>query len=103
MKDKSENRRGHKKTKVGWIPEGWESRTFAESFAVIMDGTHFSPKLEDGPKKYITSKNIRKGFLDLQNCAHISDESHREIYKKCPVCLGQILPKLPLPPIPTII
>ena len=30
MKDKNENRPGYKKTKVGWIPEGWESPRIEE-------------------------------------------------------------------------
>ena len=65
--------------------------SFGDSFASIMDGTHFSPKSKIGSKKYITSKNIRKGFLDIAECSHISDEEHDEIFKKCPVRFGQVL------------
>ena len=56
-----------------------------------MDGTHFSPKSTEGTKKYLTSKNIRNTGLDISNCNYISEEEHQEIYKKCPVKLGDVL------------
>jgi type I restriction enzyme S subunit len=88
---KNENRPGYKKTKVGWIPDGWALATYRGSFSVIMDGTHFSPKTTSGTKKYLTSRNIRKGTLDLTDCSYISVEEHAEIYRKCPVRFGQVL------------
>lgn len=91
MTDRNKGKQGYKNTKVGWIPEEWDCMSFGDSFASIMDGTHFSPKSKIGSKKYITSKNIRKGFLDIAECSHISDEEHDEIFKKCPVRFGQVL------------
>ncbi|MFH2000412.1 MAG: restriction endonuclease subunit S [Planctomycetota bacterium] len=88
---KNENRPGYKKTKVGWIPEDWECRLYGDSFSTIMDGTHFSPKSTSGFRRYLTSRNVRKGFLDLNTCLYISDEEHEEIYKRCPVRFGQVL------------
>lgn len=69
-----------------WIP-----RPLKEVCKKIKDGTHFSPKSKSGPRKYITSKNIRNGGLDLSNCSYISDDEHREIYRRCPVEPGDIL------------
>jgi type I restriction enzyme M protein len=58
----------------------------------IMDGTHFSPSSStEGSRLYITSKNIRDGFLDLSNVSYISDEDHKEIYRRCPVKIGDVL------------
>jgi type I restriction enzyme, S subunit len=51
----------------------------------IMDGTHFSPKSKAGPRPYLTSKNIKYGWIDLSNLSYISEEEHAEIYSKCPV------------------
>lgn len=87
----NENRPGYKKTKVGWIPEEWRVKRYREIFSVIMDGTHFSPKIKDGHRRYITSKNIKNGFMDLSECSWISEEEHRVIYKSCPVKKGQLL------------
>jgi type I restriction enzyme S subunit len=40
---------------------------------------------------YLTSKNIRFGYMDLSNISYISEEEHKEIYTKCPVKRGDIL------------
>ncbi|MCK5804355.1 MAG: restriction endonuclease subunit S [Lentisphaeria bacterium] len=57
----------------------------------IMDGTHFSPQSTDGPRPYLTSKNVRNGFLDLSTVTFISEEDHREIYARCPVQKHDVL------------
>ncbi len=58
----------------------------------IQDGTHFSPiQKEQGNYKYITSKNIRNGFMDLKDVMFLDDEAHREIYKRCDVKYNDIL------------
>lgn len=85
---------GHTKFKdslLGRIPEEWEVRRMKEVCSKIQDGTHFSPKSKTGTFKYITSKNIRDGFLDLSNCSYISEEEHVSIYKRCQVQYGDVL------------
>src|SRR5690606_29528713 len=72
------------------FPE-WVAKKLADVCEKIIDGTHFSPKSVEGTKKYITSKNIRNTGLDISDCSYISEEEHQEIYKKCPVNLGDIL------------
>lgn len=69
----------------------WKDQVLKDVCSVIMDGTHFSPKSKDGPKKYITSKNIRNEGMLLDDVAYISEEEHRAIYKKCPVQHGDVL------------
>lgn len=69
----------------------WEEKKLQDVCNKIMDGTHFSPKSSEGTKKYLTSKNIRNTGLDISNCNYISEEEHQEIYKKCPVKLGDVL------------
>ncbi|WP_162865510.1 restriction endonuclease subunit S [Deinococcus wulumuqiensis] len=58
---------------------------------VLKDGTHFSPQEFGGPYKYITSKNIRFGYIDLSDIQSVSEEIHRKIYKGSPVKQGDIL------------
>ena len=91
MTDRNENRQGYKKTKVGWIPLKWEVMNFRSSCATIMDGTHFSPQTKTGSFRYLTSRNIRSGYLDLSVCQFISEEEHSAIYSRCPVKKGQLL------------
>lgn len=63
----------------------WRRETLGSLCARIMDGTHFSPKSKEGPRPYLTSKNIKDGRIDLSNLSYISEEEHTEIYNKCPV------------------
>jgi type I restriction enzyme, S subunit len=65
--------------------EEWKRKPLGSLCMRIMDGTHFSPKSKDGPRPYLTSKNIRVGRIDLSNLSYISEEEHAEIYSKCPV------------------
>jgi restriction endonuclease S subunit len=56
-----------------------------------MDGTHFSPKSKSGSCLYLTSKNIQNGIIDLSNISYISEEEHKQIYKRCPVLKNDVL------------
>ena len=57
----------------------------------IQDGTHFSPKSQFGNYLYITSKNIKRGKLDLSDVQYISRDDHDQIYRRCNVQRGDIL------------
>jgi len=69
----------------------WRTPNLSEITTKIQDGTHFSPQSKDGPCLYITSKNIKRGALDLRNVEYISQQEHDEIYKRCDVAYGDIL------------
>lgn len=69
----------------------WEEQTLRSICNRIMDGTHFSPKTKEGPRPYLTSKNIRNGHIDLSTISYISEEEHREIYARCPVKKDDVL------------
>ncbi|WP_397603998.1 hypothetical protein [Sphingorhabdus sp.] len=70
----------------------WGQHRLNQVTSKIQDGTHFSPELADnGAFKYITSKNIRQGYLDLGNVDHISEIAHRDIYRRCDVKFGDVL------------
>ncbi len=57
----------------------------------IQDGTHFSPQSDQGEFRYITSKNIRDGYLDISTAGWISRDEHENIYKRCDVGPGDLL------------
>ncbi len=70
----------------------WVKLKLDEVAEKIQDGTHFSPVLqEEGNYKYITSKNIRNGYMDLSDVPYLSDEAHRNIYKRCDVRYNDVL------------
>lgn len=74
------------------LPRGWIDERLSEVCELITDGTHHSPSNGAvGEFKYVTAKNIRKHGLDLSNITYVDATTHREIYKRCPVKLGDVL------------
>lgn len=65
--------------------------TLEEVCEKIQDGTHFSPQTTSGEFQYVTSKNIKDGFIDLTNCGWISKAEHEDIFRRCDVRHGDIL------------
>jgi type I restriction enzyme S subunit len=82
---------GYKQTEVGLIPEDWKGISAADACLKIQDGTHFSPKLGGNDYLYITSRNIRFGYLDISSAPRIDAIQHRSIYKRCDVKKGDLL------------
>ncbi|MCX7099466.1 MAG: restriction endonuclease subunit S [Methylococcales bacterium] len=81
----------YQQTELGWIPRFWSINLLDEFAVKIQDGTHFSPKTGGGHYLYITSKNIRFGFIDLSNVETIDEAQHIEIYRRCDVKQGDLL------------
>ena len=86
-----EVRPGYKQTEVGVIPEDWEAKACSEVCEKIQDGTHFSPKIGGNDYLYVTSKNIRFGYVDLATADRIDAIQHASIYKRCDVKHGDLL------------
>jgi type I restriction enzyme, S subunit len=82
---------GYKQTEVGVIPEDWYVQAFSDVCLKIQDGTHFSPKLGGNDYRYITSRNIRFGFLYISDVDWIDAAEHKSIYKRCDVKYGDLL------------
>jgi type I restriction enzyme S subunit len=82
---------GYKRTDYGMVPVDWKFVSAKEVCTKIQDGTHFSPKLGGNDYLYITSKNIRFGWLDVSNASRIDSQQHRQIYKRCDVKKGDLL------------
>ena len=77
---------------LGEIPEGWTVQSLSWISYVIADGTHFSPEsFSDGDYKYVTAKNITNSGFDFSEISYIPEETHKEIYTRCPVIKGDVL------------
>jgi type I restriction enzyme, S subunit len=64
----------------------------SEVCELINDGTHSSPlNSATGAFRYITSKNVRPGRLDLADVTYVGADVHTEIYARCPVRMGDVL------------
>jgi len=78
--------------RFGGFCENWNSFKLSEVSIKIKDGTHFSPETSKiGDFQYLTSKNVKNGYLDFGNLEYISREAHQAIYKSCDVKFGDIL------------
>lgn len=73
------------------VAEGWTWEPLGTIAEKVQDGTHFSPKSTTGPYRYLTSRNIRPGYIDLTNGGWISETEHRSIYKRCDPRSGDLL------------
>ena len=73
------------------IPEDWNALSAFDACSKIQDGTHFSPRIKGNDYFYVTSKNIRFGYLDMSTASRIDAAQHREIYRRCDVKKGDLL------------
>ena len=82
---------GFRSTELGIIPEDWHVVRASEACTKIQDGTHFSPRIQGDDYFYVTSRNIRFGYLDLSSASRIDAQQHRAIYRRCDVSKGDLL------------
>jgi type I restriction enzyme, S subunit len=74
------------------LPTGWTKGTLRVACSLLTDGTHHSPtNSRDGDFPYVTAKNIKWAGLDLRDLSYVSRRQHEEIYRRCPVELGDVL------------
>lgn len=89
---RSQETHAFKDSQLGRIPAEWRVEKLGLVCEKIQDGTHFSPKTdENGKFKYITSKNIRMGYIDLSNVEYLNEIEHQKIYRRCTVLKGDVL------------
>jgi type I restriction enzyme S subunit len=87
---------GHLNAVFSQRGEGWMEKGLDEVCLKIQDGAHESPQvLFDTPGNgrflYITSKNIKDGYLDLNKVAYVNSDFHNRIYSRCQPDVGDIL------------
>lgn len=88
--EKTEYKKGYKKTKLGWIPEDWDI-VHLDSICDVRDGTHDSPKYYNYGIPFLTSKNLTENGLDFYNVNYISEEDHKNFSERSKVENGDIL------------
>lgn len=80
-----------------------ESRVFLDSFTLaweqrkldtitdVRDGTHDSPQYVELGHPFITSKNVKDGFINYEDIQYVSDKDYEEINKRSKVDKNDIL------------
>lgn len=70
--------------------DAWEQRKL-EDISDVRDGTHDSPTYQNEGHPFVTSKNVKGGFINYDDVQYISDEDFEEINKRSKVDVNDIL------------
>ena len=73
-----ENKKGYKKTKLGWIPEEWEVKSLNSVAEEIVDCEHKTPTFSnDKYGFYVRTKNIKNGRLIYEDSKYVDATSFK--------------------------
>lgn len=78
------------KIRFSGFTDTWEQRKLND-ISEVRDGTHDSPKYQNTGHPFVTSKNIKDGFINYDDIQFISDEDFNEINKRSKVDANDIL------------
>ena len=70
--------------------EAWEQRKL-DTITDVRDGTHDSPQYVEDGHPFITSKNVKDGFINYEDIQYVSDKDYEEINKRSKVDKNDIL------------
>ena len=73
------------------IPENWAWCRLGSILEKLTDGTHSTPRYTDSGVPFISVKDVSSGVLSFDSAKHISENEHRELYKRCDPKRGDIL------------
>ena len=68
----------------------WEQRKLSE-ISDVRDGTHDSPSYLSAGHPFVTSKNVKEGYINYDDIQYISDEDFEAINKRSKVDVNDIL------------
>lgn len=70
--EKTEHKKGYKKTKLGWIPENWDILKFKEMYNFLSTGSNSRNELNStGEYLYIHYGDIHCKYKNILNCSKI--------------------------------
>ena len=70
--------------------DAWEQRKL-DTITDVRDGTHDSPQYVETGNPFITSKNVKDGFINYEDIQYVSDKDYEEINKRSKVDKNDIL------------
>lgn len=79
----NEGRPGYKETKIGWIPEEWGFHSLKEISPKITDGEHATPKRVSSGFFLLSARNIKNGYIDLNDVDYVDESEFKRIFKRC--------------------
>jgi type I restriction enzyme, S subunit len=72
-------------------PKGWEVKFMKDICHKVTDGTHDTPERLTEGVKFITGKHIRPSKVDYENSDYVTQDVHKEIYRRCNPENGDVL------------
>lgn len=73
------------------IPGNWRWVRIGSILQKLVDGTHRTPKYTTSGIPFVSVRNMSDGMLSLDDTKFISEEEHRELWKRCNPQRGDIL------------
>ena len=71
--------------------KGWPTARLGSVCTRITDGTHQSPKWSETGHPFLFVSNIVSGELTFDTAKLISDETHADLTRRCPIEIGDVL------------
>ena len=85
-----ENRKMVPEIRFSGFTDPWEQRKL-DDITDVRDGTHDSPQYLEVGHPFVTSKNVKDGFINYEDIQYISDQDFEEINKRSKVDKNDIL------------
>lgn len=77
--------------KVDIIPDKWTLTEIQNISDLVTDGTHHTPTYTSEGVKFISVKDIYDEKVHFDSCKYISEETHKELIKRCNPEFGDLL------------
>jgi type I restriction enzyme S subunit len=72
-------------------PKGWKTARLGDVCSRITDGTHQPPVWSEEGYPFLFVSNIVNGAISFETKKHISEETWRELTRRCPIEMNDIL------------
>ena len=73
------------------IPDSWAFIKLKALSSKITDGEHKTPKREESGRYLLSARNVRDGYLSLDNVDYVGEEEYQKLRKRCDPNKGDIL------------
>ena len=77
--------------KFGKLPVGWEVKKVQDLSIHVTDGEHQTPERTETGYYLLSARNIKNGYLSLEDVDYIPEKELRRIQKRCNPQAGDIL------------
>ncbi|MBQ8968279.1 MAG: restriction endonuclease subunit S [Bacteroidaceae bacterium] len=77
--------------KFGKVPVGWEVKKVQDLSILVTDGEHQTPERTDNGFYLLSARNIKNGYLSLEDVDYIPEKELIRIQKRCNPQAGDIL------------